>query len=308
MSRMKPLFIYLKQYYRALNLKVFLATTLLVAALIVLNYTFGIERRIASLPLFIERFAGFFCLYLFTFGAAYWIHFSLKKHFWPPGHTFYILLLLSAALFAAKISSHRLTAPLTEILDAPWNRYWQVVLDWPVKAVIMFFFVWLIWRIARLGEPVSGLSTRGFTARPYLVLLLLMLPLLGFAATQADFLAMYPKLKAIGFMSNEVSQPLPYNIFYELSYGSDFFGIELFFRGFLVLAFARFAGKDAILPMAAFYCTIHFGKPLLECVSSYFGGIILGVIVYRTQSIWGGLITHLGIAWLMELAGWLGNK
>ncbi|MBL0133872.1 MAG: hypothetical protein IPP79_07630 [Chitinophagaceae bacterium] len=54
--------------------------------------------------------------------------------------------------------------------------------------------------------------------------------------------------------------------------------------------------------MAAFYCSIHFGKPLLECITSYFGGIILGVIVYRTKSIWGGLLMHLGIAWMMELA------
>ena len=308
MTRMKPLFTYLKQYYRSLDLKVFLATTLLVASLIVLNYTLGIERRLSSQSFFLERFAGFFFLYLFTFCTAYWIHFSIKKHFWPRGVNFYVLLILSAALFAFKIGSHRLSAPLTQSLNGPWNRYWQILLDWPIKALAISLVVWLIWRVFRLGEPVSGLSTRNFTARPYLILLLLMIPLLGFAATQADFLTMYPKIKAIAFMNKEVANPLPYNILYELSYGSDFFGIELFFRGFLVLAFVRFVGKDAILPMAAFYCTIHFGKPLLECISSYLGGIILGVIVYRTQSIWGGLITHLGIAWLMELAGWIGNK
>ncbi|MBL7736351.1 MAG: hypothetical protein JNL51_12895 [Chitinophagaceae bacterium] len=36
------------------------------------------------------------------------------------------------------------------------------------------------------------------------------------------------------------------------------------------------------------------------------GGILLGVIIYHTQSIWGGPVVHLGIAWLMEAAGyWL---
>ena len=69
----------------------------------------------------------------------------------------------------------------------------------------------------------------------------------------------------------------------------------------------RFAGVDAILPMAAFYCTIHFGKPLGECISSYFGGLILGVIVYRAKSIFGGLIVHLGLAWLMEIGGYAGQ-
>jgi hypothetical protein len=59
--------------------------------------------------------------------------------------------------------------------------------------------------------------------------------------------------------------------------------------------------------MATFYCSIHFGKPLFECISSYFGGLILGVIAYKTQSIMGGLAVHLGIAWLMEIGGYFGN-
>ena len=141
-----------------------------------------------------------------------------------------------------------------------------------------------------------------FSVKPYLILLACMIPLIAFAGTQSDFLNTYPKVKNISFISSYVTNYWPYQLIYELSYGSDFFSIEFFFRGFLVLGFIRYAGKDAILPMAAFYCSIHFGKPLLECITSYFGGIILGVIVYRTKSIWGGLLMHLGIAWMMEVA------
>ena len=83
--------------------------------------------------------------------------------------------------------------------------------------------------------------------------------------------------------------------------------IELFFRGFLIFAFVRYVGAAAILPMATFYCSIHFGKPMFECVSSFFGGLILGVIAYRTQSIVGGLAVHLGVAWMMEIGGYFGN-
>jgi hypothetical protein len=137
-------------------------------------------------------------------------------------------------------------------------------------------------------------------------MLLIMVPLVALASTQKDFLAMYPKLKNVHFFLEQNNSGL-YKLLYELSYGSDFLTIELFFRGFLVLAFVRWAGKDAILPMALFYCTIHFGKPIGECISSYFGGIILGVITYHTRSILGGLMVHLGIAWLMELGGYLGN-
>ena len=91
---------------------------------------------------------------------------------------------------------------------------------------------------------------------------------------------------------------------YEISYGLDFVSIELFFRGFLVIGFIRFEGINTILPMAVFYCTIHFGKPLAECISSYFGGIILGVLAYRTKLILGGLMVHLGLAWMMEIGGY----
>jgi hypothetical protein len=134
-----------------------------------------------------------------------------------------------------------------------------------------------------------------------------MLPLIAAASMQPDFLAMYPKLKLIAEVYNETDLHWWHKLLFELSYGSDFIGIELFFRGFLILAFIKWTGKDAILPMACFYCTIHFGKPLGECISSYFGGLILGIVVYNTRSILGGLMVHLGIAWLMEIGGFIGN-
>lgn len=136
-------------------------------------------------------------------------------------------------------------------------------------------------------------------------MLLLMVPLIAMASTQPDFLGTYPKLKNILFLQQ--ADPLFYKLLFELSYGSDFFTIELFFRGFLVLAFAKWVGKDAILPMALFYCTIHFGKPMGECISSFFGGILLGLVTFHTKSIWGGLMVHVGIAWLMEIGGYIGN-
>ena len=132
------------------------------------------------------------------------------------------------------------------------------------------------------------------------MLLLCAIPLLVIAAATSDFQQTYPKVKNIAFILPHTQHDFVSQIVYELSYGTDFLTIESFFRGFLILAFVRYAGRDAILPMAAFYCTIHFGKPLFECITSYLGGIMLGVIVYNTRSIWGGLIVHLGMAWLMD--------
>ena len=96
-------------------------------------------------------------------------------------------------------------------------------------------------------------------------------------------------------------------ILFELAYGLNFLGIEVFFRGFLVMALVNILGKDAILPMAVFYVSIHFTKPMGECISSFFGGSLLGIISYHTNSIKGGLLVHVGIAWMMEIAGGVGG-
>ena len=157
------------------------------------------------------------------------------------------------------------------------------------------------WKI--LGWENKG----GFSPHPYLLLLLFLLPLVALASTRPDFLHTYPKVKNIAFIGNYTHPIWPWRLLYELSYGLDFVSIELFFRGFLVIGLARWAGSKAILPMATFYCTIHFGKPLGECISSFAGGLALGVIAWRTRSILGGLVAHLGLAWMMELGGWLGE-
>ncbi|MBP9098540.1 MAG: CPBP family intramembrane metalloprotease, partial [Ferruginibacter sp.] len=83
---------------------------------------------------------------------------------------------------------------------------------------------------------------------------------------------------------------------------------EFFFRGFLILSMVKLCGKQCIVPAACFYCCIHLGKPMGEAISSFAGGLLLGIISYHTKSIWGGFIIHLGIAGLMELAGFISMR
>lgn len=166
---------------------------------------------------------------------------------------------------------------------------------------------WLYWFfVDRSYQHFYGFKMKGVDFKPYFILLSMMLPLLLWAGTQADFLSTYPRYHTIGMSATEKY----YRYFvsaYELAYGSDFVFTEFFFRGFIVLAFARKFGHRAILPMCVYYITIHFGKPLGETISSFFGGLLLGVIAFRTKSIYGGIIVHLGIAYLMELIALLGH-
>ena len=138
-------------------------------------------------------------------------------------------------------------------------------------------------------------------SKPYFLMVLYMLPLIIWAACQNSFLHMYPRAHFVEHL--EVKQDFFHYLVFECSYGFDFVSIELFFRGFLILAFMRIAGMQCILPAACFYCCIHLGKPMPEAISSFFGGLILGTVSYHSKSIWGGFIVHLGIAWMMEVAG-----
>ena len=146
---------------------------------------------------------------------------------------------------------------------------------------------------------------RSFDVRPYLTILLIILPFISVASFENSFQTYYPTYK-----TNLVAEALLWPswlpmIIYEFAYGLDFFNTEFLFRGFMVIGLAHILGRDAIIPMVAVYCFLHFGKPAGEAVSSIVGGYVLGVIAFYSKSIWGGVILHIGLAWMMELAAYL---
>ncbi|HEU4633564.1 MAG TPA: CPBP family intramembrane glutamic endopeptidase [Flavisolibacter sp.] len=300
---MKRILFYIKEYARETNKTVFTASTIFVAFAIFINYHFGLNSAINALseP---RQYLGWLIVFLTAFLFAYVVQALFFQTTVFQNKKALTLLFIGPAIFAWKMS-YNLHFDLTD--DAAQNAYWNHVVYWPLKLAIVTGALYLVWLFYdRKEQPFYGTDTKDFKAGPYFIMLLIMVPLIAAASTQPDFLAMYPKLKNVQHLASQNSNGI-YKLLYELSYGSDFFSIELFFRGFLVLAFAKWVGKDAILPMAIFYCTIHFGKPLGECISSFFGGLLLGIVTYNTRNIFGGLIVHLGIAWLMELGGYLGN-
>jgi hypothetical protein len=242
-------------------------------------------------------------VFLVAFSFGYFLQAILLKAPFFKNQKFVALVLIAPAVFSWKMVADIEFNFATDFFQ---DEYWNAVVYWPLKVVVITAMLKLVHRVFDKGQPFYGASTKGFSAKPYLLMLLFMLPLIAVASTQKDFLEMYPRFQRIEYLLQPGSGWQ--KLLYELSYGSDFFSIELFFRGFLVLAFAKWAGSRAILPMAIFYCTIHFGKPIGECISSYFGGMILGVVAYHTRSIHGGFMVHVGIAWLMELGGFLGRE
>lgn len=300
---MKTIIGYIKQYAEEVNKRAFIVITVFTGVLVFINYQFGLDELIRKKSWGIKLIGWYL-----VFAAAFilpWLLTGMLKKVYPVRSEMIILLFLAPLLFALKISLN-ISLPFSE--DAGWNNYWNQIIYWPLLTVIIGFLLLVIWRFFHPREPFYGIKTKGIDWKPYFMMLLIMLPLMTLASSQKDFLSVYPKLQSIENMPGNETLNWWHKLLYVLSYGTDFITIEFFFRGFLVLAFVKWAGKDVILPMTCFYCSIHFGKPLGECISSYFGGIILGIIVYNTRSVWGGLLVHLGVAWLMELGGYIGNN
>ncbi|MGB3676224.1 MAG: CPBP family glutamic-type intramembrane protease, partial [Candidatus Nanopelagicales bacterium] len=74
------------------------------------------------------------------------------------------------------------------------------------------------------------------------------------------------------------------------------------FRGFMVHAGFKAIGAHAVPLMSIFYCFIHIGKPLPEVVASLVGGLVLGYLSLRLQSIAVGVAFHLTMAWGVDAA------
>jgi len=150
-----------------------------------------------------------------------------------------------------------------------------------------------------------GLNTSVKKIGQYMPLILIMMPLIGIASFEENIRDFYPQFSSkLEFMNWSVELRA---IVFEFFYAFDFLTTEFLFRGFMVLGFVAFLGPRAVLPMVGLYVALHFGKPAGETIGSFFGGYILGVLTYQSKNIWGGIVVHIGIALLMELAAWMQN-
>lgn len=300
---MKEITGYIRKYIYEMDKSVLLMASTFMAVLLFLNYYLELDSSISKENSFWIKLFSRYCILLAVFGIP-WLLFYVadpKKY----SRQFLFLVLIAPAIFSLKMA---ILPNFDFITDENWNEYWNRIIYWPLLLFITAGILFIIWKTNDADQPFYGTAIKKINWKPYWLMLLIMVPLIALAASQPDFQLMYPKLKTIEPAFATEGMRWWHKILFELSYGSDFFTIELFFRGFLILGFAKWAGKDAILPMACYYCAIHFGKPVAECISSYFGGLLLGIIIFNTRTIWGGLFVHLGIAWLMEVAGYIGKE
>lgn len=307
---MNIFFRYIKDYFREdFKLAPHLVIGLFLAVTITLNYYFHLYENITAAyyktPTAVIILWGF---YAFAFLSAILIISFFKADKKPIFNKNFLLFGLIGLLFLSLDSSYYILE-----FTSPFMPRDPFISDW-VKACISnlssFFTViiplYIIYFFVKHFKPeLYGFRLNGSKIISYFWLILCMVPLIYLASFRPDFLETYPTYNDnFEYKLLHTEQWITAGI-YELCYGFDFISVELFFRGFLVVALSRFVGKDAILVMVVVYAFLHFGKPAGETISSIFGGYILGILAYSSRNIYGGLVAHLGVAWGMEYFAYL---
>lgn len=222
--------------------------------------------------------------------------FFRQSAFWRYSLFGLFLLSLDAAFYY-----YRMTGDLVEDV---YLRYFVLKCAGTLISAVAIFvplYLWYrIWDRRRLGH-FYGLRPGSFDARPYLWMLLAMLPLIAVASFLPDFLQAYPNYHPSRMARVEAFPSWVGYLIYEPLYLLDYTWTEVIFRGFFVVGLMHLMGRHAIMPMVGIYAFRHFAKPLGETIGSVFGGWILGVIAFRSNNILGGVLLHMGVAALMDL-------
>jgi membrane protease YdiL (CAAX protease family) len=173
---------------------------------------------------------------------------------------------------------------------------------WVTSRVMGYLAPFALWTLFFPTDSLldMGLRVRDFWKHAWIygLFLGLVLPMMLLVSREPDFGSYYPFYK-------QSSRSWFDFLAWEAMYFAQFFGLEMFFRGFWLGALRRSFGSGAIFAMAVPYCMIHYGKPFLEANGAIVAGIALGSLSMKTRSIYQGFLVHITVAALMDwLALW----
>ncbi len=201
---------------------------------------------------------------------------------------------------AAVLANTRLSAIGEEAARPTANNLYGLV--WWVAVSMLFYFVIPALFVKfvqkrRLSEIGIALTIEKGFLKLLFVCIAVMLPIVYWMSLTSSFSNKYPFLKVYNG-DPYLSWTL---VIWELVYFLQFFGLEFFFRGFLVHSLKPSLGFYSILVMTVPYCMIHFQKPMPETFAAIFAGIFLGWISYKNGTIWLGLVLHCTVAFSMDI-------
>ncbi len=304
---MKEIIIEVRNFLKKdFNIYAYSYTIIFLAIAVFLNYKYGFENN------YIDKNYGKpigFLIYPLYYIFPYYVTiipilFIKKQQHKLKQSEFWIKSLIYFTTFGIMIAfwQERKMFDLSDFKVSERYLIYRIIAE--LKRIIPFIIIFFAVKsyYDKKEKHLLGLRFKGINYKPFFVMLILMLPLIAIASFQPAFQHTYPQYKFWNYDGAFGLTPLQSDLLFELAYGMDFISIELFFRGALIIGMARVLGKEAVLPMAAAYVIIHFGKPAGEAISAFFGGFILGVHSLKTKNIFGGIVIHVGIAYSMEIA------
>ena len=303
---MKVLVTYVRDFLKEdFELQKYLAIIVFITFSVTVNYYFTFETTYVNVNHFPDRYIYNFLFYSFAyFGSLALVRLTAAHR--AKLTTNFFLLSIGAMMLMAIDGSFRGAYDIADMLIST-KDHWFVgrILTELRSFIIVILPLWIIWRFTDSKNNFYGITVKNVNVKPYLWLFVFVVPIV-LSATQLDsFINQYPMYTNNPFTGLDGVSDWINVLIFESAYGAGFLSVELIFRGFLTIGMARLIGKEAILPMVVTYVFLHFEKPMGEAISAAIGGYLLGIFALRTNNIWGGVIIHIGLAWLMETLAWL---
>jgi len=196
---------YIRDFLKTVDSQLLILTCAFAAIIIFLNYRYGIEPRILyNISNRFLRFAGFYVVYLIAFAVPYLFIMIVKPEVIYDNRSLWLMILLAPAVFALKVNFSAFSDWIYNHIDTVRGRYLSIIVNLPSKLLVVFILLFEIWWLGNYQAPLFGLTTKNMNFTPYLLMLLIMVPLIAWASTQNDFLRMYPKLKQVAFIDDHV--------------------------------------------------------------------------------------------------------
>jgi len=140
-----------------------------------------------------------------------------------------------------------------------------------------------------------GISIGDYNAGLKLTVLFIavMIPIIWFVSSEPVFTATYPLL---------INARDSWSIFslYECGLFFYLFAWEFLWRGFMLFGLKEKFGYYAVIIQMIPFVILHDGKAPVEVFGAIIGGIALGILAYRTKSIYYCVITHAGIMFSID--------
>lgn len=169
----------------------------MLAIVIYCNYWQGLEKKYAgSGKTWLSNFTGYYLLYLIPFAAAFFLQPLFYKDCTYTSSTwFWLILFLAPAFFSFRVNFTFHQPFINNQWPAPENLFYLRSINWVLRVFLLLIPVFITWWIKdKTNQPFYG-TKKLDNLQPYLIMLLIMVPLLVAAATQKDFQSVYPKAK-----------------------------------------------------------------------------------------------------------------